>query len=480
MKNFIKINLIILVIFCLLWNLSFEIFATSEIVEIDDSIIDDDKKEELLEMFEISCENEIDGVENLDEILEEEQVESEKTLDDLQIEKNNLESEIEESNAQIQFIESELTITVAEIAAINQKIVDKQMEIETLEAQEVDLLAYIAKAEEELEKSNKRYESQKELLEKRLVAMYEMGETSYLEVLLNSTSITDFLSNCYLIEEITKTDTELLENVEAEKKYNQKLKESLETKKLVLTVSRETREKHAISLANMGTIKNSRLKQLSQEELVLHQMIEEYQNQIAEIETEIRLLALANISEEYVGGVMAWPVPGYTRITSQFGMRTHPITGVYKLHTGVDIGAPRGAQFIAANDGIVTYAGYNAAYGNMVIVDHGGGITTLYAHGNKILVNVGDKLYQGNPVLEVGSTGYSTGTHAHFEVRINGEYVEPLDYITSYSSSVKEPIQDNENKNVVTNEEITIEFDTRNEIQEELYEGEIMLENVTE
>ena len=301
--------------------------------------------------------------------------------------------------------------------------------------------------------------------------MYEMGETSYLDVLLNSTSITDFLSNCYLIEEITKADTELLENVEAEKKYNQKLKEALETKKLVLAASRETREKHAISLANMSTIKNSRLKQLSEEEVILHQMIEEYQNQIAEIETEIRLLALANVGEEYVGGTMAWPVPGYTRITSQFGMRTHPITGIYKLHTGVDIGAPRGAQFIAANDGIVTYAGYNSAYGNMVIIDHGGGITTLYAHGERILVNVGDVLYQGNPVLEVGSTGYSTGPHAHFEVRINGVYVEPLDYITSYSSSIKEQKIEDVNKNLVNeviNEEITIEFE-----EDIIYQSEI-------
>ena len=208
----------------------------------------------------------------------------------------------------------------------------------------------------------------------------------------------------------------------------------------------------------MGKIKNSRLQQLTEEEMELHRLVEEYQNQIAEIETEIRLLAIANVGEDYVGGAMAWPVPGYTRITSRFGMRTHPITGVYKLHTGVDIGAPRGAQFIAANDGIVTYAGYNRAYGNMVIIDHGGGITTLYAHGDQILVNVGDVLYQGNPVLKVGSTGYSTGPHAHFEVRINGEYVEPLDYITSYSSEVvnKETNLSTENK---VAEDITVELE---------------------
>lgn len=432
MKKFIKINLIILVIFCILCNLGLEIYATTHDFEISSKSVEENEVEE----NQVS--EEIDGVENIEEILEQEEQEREKNLDELQLEKNNLESEIENSNTQIQFIESELTTTVAEIATINQKIVDKQMEIETLEAQEKDLLVYIEEAEKELEKSNERYNNQKDLLEKRLVAMYEMGDTSYLDLLLNSESIMDFLSNYYLIEEIAKADTELLETVEAERLYNKKLKQALDTKKLVLTASRETREKHAISLENMGKIKNSRLKQLSQEEFELHQTIEEYQKQIADIETEIRLLAIANIGEDYVGGSMAWPVPGYTRITSSFGMRTHPITGIYKLHTGVDIGAPLGASFIAANDGVVTYAGWNRAYGNMVIIDHGGGITTLYAHGSEILVNVGDTVYQGNPVLKVGRTGYSTGPHAHFEVRVNGEYVEPLDFITSYSSSVKE------------------------------------------
>ncbi|MBR3614240.1 MAG: peptidoglycan DD-metalloendopeptidase family protein [Clostridia bacterium] len=479
MKKFIKVNLIILVIFCLLFNLRINIYATS-----DDSE-EFQENQELLQKFEVldseeEFENnfeqsdqdvedleqqEFGGIENLEEIVGEEQSEEEKNLDDLQIEKSNLESDIESSNTQIQFIESELTATVAEIAEINQQIIDKEIEIQTLAAQEDDLLKYIAKAEYELEESNKRYEKQKELLETRLVAMYETGDMSYLDLLFNSKSISEFLSNYFLIEEIAKADTELLETVEAERIYNKKLKETLDTKKLILIASRETREKNAIALENMGIIKNSRLKKLTEEELLLHQKIEEYQNQIAEIETEIRLLALANVGEEYVGGAMAWPVPGYTRITSRFGMRTHPITGVFKLHTGVDVGAPRGAQFIAANDGIVTYAGWNTAYGNMVIIDHGGGITTLYAHGDEILVSVGETIYQGHPVLKVGSTGYSTGPHAHFEVRINGEYVEPLDYITSYSSEVK--AQKNENVIVETKDEVKVEVDTNENINDD-------------
>lgn len=456
MKKFIKINLIILVIFCLFFSFSCnEIIATSN------------------ENQETEQNNEESNSEISNEENSEENNEKEKDLDTLQIEKSQLENGIEQSNAQIGFIEGQLSSTVMEISQINQKIFDSKLEIETLEIQEVELLAYIEKAEKELEKSNLRYESQKELLEKRLVAMYEMGETSYLDLILNSKGIMELLSNYFLIQEISIADTELLENVEAEKKYNKALKDTLETKKLVLQASRETREKNSIALANMAIIKNNKLQQLTEEEVELQRRIEEYQQEINSIETEIRLLALANVSDRYVGGTMAWPVPGYTRITSQFGMRTHPITGVYKLHTGVDIGAPMGATFIAANDGIVTYAGVNRAYGNMVIIDHGGGITTLYAHGSEILVQAGDTVFQGTPVLKVGSTGYSTGPHAHFEVRINGEYVQPLDYITSYSEPKAVPQTTNTvnsentvNENTVSNEVTTVELNKNENIAE--------------
>lgn len=418
MKKIIKFNLIILVIFCLSCNCIINITtATSEEFE-------EDINEEINEEPET-------------------QEEEKKDLDQLQLEKSELQEGIENSSNQIEFIEDQLSKNVVEIAEIEQNILDKQMEIQTLEAQEIDLLKYIEKAEKEYEESTKKYNSRKELLEKRVIATYEMGQISYLEIIFNSKNIFDLISNYYLLEEIASADASLLEEVGLEQKYNKELKDSLERKKLILEESKRTREKNAIALENMAIIKRSKVKNLTAEEQELHQMIEEYQQQIADIETEIRLLAIANVGADYVGGAMAWPVPGYTRITSQFGMRTHPITGVYKLHTGVDIGAPAGTTFIAANDGIVTYAGLNNAYGKMVIVSHGGGITTLYAHGSEILVNVGDKVMQGTPVLKVGSTGYSTGPHAHFEVRINGEYVNPLDFITSYSS----------NTNTVTNKE---------------------------
>ena len=134
-------------------------------------------------------------------------------------------------------------------------------------------------------------------------------------------------------------------------------------------------------------------------------------------------------------------------------MRVHPITGAYKLHTGIDISAPLGTYFVAAANGVVSKATYNTAYGNMVIIDHGGGVQTLYAHGNSILVQVGDEVKAGTPVLEVGSTGYSTGPHAHFEVRINGVTTDPLPYITN--GVVPGQSNTEENSNIVDNANTT-------------------------
>jgi murein DD-endopeptidase MepM/ murein hydrolase activator NlpD len=126
--------------------------------------------------------------------------------------------------------------------------------------------------------------------------------------------------------------------------------------------------------------------------------------------------------KKYTGGSMTWPCPSSSVITSPFGNRKHPILRKYKLHTGVDIGADKGASIVAANSGTVIMAQYDKnGYGNMVVIDHGGGITTLYAHASKILVKVGQDVKSGEVIAKVGSTGLSTGNHLHFEVRVNGE-----------------------------------------------------------
>ena len=419
MKKFIKVNLIILILITYM-SMNSLILAN----ENEEEIVEEVAEEEIqIGIFE--KENEEDGKSELTE------------MDILRLEVEETEADIESFGNQIGVIQEEISLAVAEMAELNQTIYEKELEIQSLRIQQERILGLIAETEALVKASDERYKSQKDLLEKRLVAMYEIGDSSYLQFLLSSTSISNFVSNYYMVTEVISTDNQLLDEVETEKKHNEKVKKALEIQKANLQANQETIEKTTISLSNSVVLKNKRIATLTAEEQGLAAAIEEYQLAINEIETEIRLLALANISEEYVGGVMAWPVPGYYTITSQFGMRTHPITGIYKLHTGTDIGAPYGAEFIAANDGVVIKAAYNRAYGNMVIVDHGGGITTLYAHGQEILVQEGDTVFQGDPILKVGSTGYSTGAHAHFEVRINGEYIDPLEYITSYSKNRK-------------------------------------------
>ena len=193
----------------------------------------------------------------------------------------------------------------------------------------------------------------------------------------------------------------------------------------------ENQTKTSTVLQNTKTLRENYISRLSDEEKAKQAQIDEITSQYEAVNSQILDLAKQGLDTAYIGGVLAWPVPGYTKITSNYGMRVHPITGQYKLHTGVDIGAPMGANFVAANDGIVTKAEYNTAYGNMVMIDHGGGISTLYAHGSEILVTVGQTVKRNEAILKVGSTGYSTGAHAHFEVRINGVVTNPIEYITN-------------------------------------------------
>lgn len=343
----------------------------------------------------------------------------------------NLQSQLEASNSQIEVIKSDVSDLVAEIADLNEQVTSQEMEIELLDQQKEELQNTIEKTEKQLEEITESYDKQKELLEKRLVASYKAGDTKYLDLLLNSGSLTEFISNYYMISKMVEADTNLLQTIEDQKKELEVAKLELKKQKKQLSETAEESENKSVALENMKVIKNSYISQLSEEEAEYTNDIIKMQNEIKKVEAEILTAANLNIGYDYVGGVMAWPVPGYTRISSNYGMRTHPITGVYKLHTGVDISAPMGVSFIAANDGVVVKAEMNGAYGNMVMINHGGGVSTLYAHGSQILVQVGQEVKRGDEVLKVGSTGYSTGPHAHFEVRINGQYVDPMPYITT-------------------------------------------------
>ena len=352
-------------------------------------------------------------------------------LTDLQSKQETLQNQIQDATENLEDVQSDINENLQQVQNLDERINESTTKIEELNTKITELKTSISEIEGKLTEAQENYENQKKILEARLIAMYEAGETQYLDVFLQSRNMSEFLSNYFLITEIASYDMDLLEEMENKKRVIDTAMEKLQKNKEELDTALQTQLKTSKILENTKTLRENYVSKLSEEEKKIQAQIDDYTTQVNALNAEILQLALQGIDTQYIGGVLAWPVPGYTRISSNYGMRYHPILHVNKLHTGVDIAAPMGANFVAANDGIVTKAGYNGAYGNMVIIDHGGGISTLYAHGSEILVQVGQTVKRNDPILKVGSTGYSTGPHAHFEVRINGVVTNPIEYITN-------------------------------------------------
>ena len=382
-------------------------------------------------------------------------------VSDLNEQHNMVEEQLKRSNEELNDVKNELSENLQQVQKIDEKIEESEKQEVELNLKVNKLKQQIAEIQEKLNVAEKKYEKQKKFLESRLITIYESGDTQYLDVVLKSRNMSDFLSNYFLITELATYDTELLEDLEAKKKVIDISKQKLENSKKELSDSLRMQTKISIILQNTKTMRENFISKLSEQEKQIQSQIDEYMLRYNAINSEILKLTGSLPESSYIGGVLAWPVPGYTKISSNYGMRYHPILRYTKLHTGVDISAPMGANFVAANDGVVVKAELNPAYGNMVIIDHGGGISTLYAHGSEILVHLGQTVKRNETVLKVGSTGYSTGPHAHFEVRINGQVTNPMEYITN---GVIPTNTDNQNTTNETKETDENAKDEKNEV----------------
>lgn len=338
----------------------------------------------------------------------------------------------EEAQKELQYVKEELSEAIVKIQELDDKIRKAESEIQSMDGQLSELEEKVKSTQEKLEVVEENYEKNKTLMEERLVVMYECGDISYLDLLLQSSNLVEFLSNYYIIEEIISSDNELLESIEKEKNEIETTKNQLEEEKAKLKLLKVKKEQTRIIMQNNKTIQQNEIDKLSESEKELQQKIQEFKNEEARIENLIKLASNDFVyNGEFTGGVMAWPIAkSGTYITSNYGSREHPIQGVTRFHSGIDIGnAGFGAPVIAAADGIVSMASYYGGYGNCVMINHGNGISTLYGHGQKILVTAGTQVKKGDLIMEVGSTGVSTGPHLHFEVRINGSTVNPLPYV---------------------------------------------------
>jgi murein DD-endopeptidase MepM/ murein hydrolase activator NlpD len=302
----------------------------------------------------------------------------------------------------------------------------KEQEYAKLSEEERNLKEAADQLDDDLKDAEDNLDSQRELLKTRIKVMYENSSVSYIETLVESKSIVDFFERLQLISLISKNDKQLVDELDASKKdveIKKQMKE--EARELVLRKAKD---------------KQSAISQLKVSRADVDEDIEKYKGTLEQLEKQED--ELSKLSQElnaklrslmskgkYTGGKMRWPSPSSTAITSEFGNRYHPILKKRKLHTGIDIGARKGTSIIAAAKGRVIKAGWENGYGYTVVIDHGGNIATLYGHCSKLLVSVGDTVETGQTIAKVGSTGWSTGPHLHFEVIKDGKCTNPIPYL---------------------------------------------------
>lgn len=347
---------------------------------------------------------------------------------DLKGDLSEINSDIAALEKQISQGKSEAKTLSKEIKAVENKVYSVQQQINKLTERVNATKEEIAYAIEELNGKQSEMDEQNKALNARLRAMYKNGDVSMLSVLFNSASISDFLTNLDLIKRIYESDRKLLSSLESDCQLIAQKKQALSDLKTDLlnqqAVLKENKDELAKSEAALEKQKSSIEKNNKQLEAQIDSLNAEADRLVDEI------LKLQG-GGDYLGGRMSWPAKASTRITSPFGYRMHPILKINKLHTGIDIGAAMGTDILAANSGKVITAAYNAnGYGYYIMIDHGGGIVTLYGHSSKLLVKKGDVVTKGQVIAKVGSTGMSTGAHLHFEVRVNGKYTNPLEYVT--------------------------------------------------
>ena len=348
--------------------------------------------------------------------------------------KSELQQKKQEAQEQKQEVQEQKSAAIDEIKKLNDSISESEEKLDDLTDELTSLNNEIKKLKKELDETQKKYDAQEELLKARISAQYEAGETTYLDVLLNSSGFSEFLSNYFLVSEILENDSDLLTSIDNQKSKIENDKKSVEEKQKEVKTKKAEQEKTQVLLNNQKTQKQNKVNSLNEEEKKLSSQIDEYNKALQQIEAAAKKASKASYTSntKYVGGKMLWPCPSSTKITSKFGGRASPGGIGSTNHKGIDIGASSGAAIVAALDGKVVYTGYNVARGNYVMIDHGGGIITLYQHGlnGSIKVSSGQHVSKGQTIMGVGSTGYSTGPHLHFEVWENGTPVNPIKYVT--------------------------------------------------
>ncbi len=373
---------------------------------------------------------------------------------ELKKKQNNTKQEMNQKEKEIKSLKNQTKDVSSQIEEL-----DKEMDLAATELEkvkeEIDTLNQdIQKTMEELKEAENKIADKQEVFDSRLRVMYKNGNIGYLEVLLASEDIGDFLSRREMLQSIANHDVDLLKHMREQRDIINEKNTELKAKRASKEAARSKLDSRKQDLARASRAKENLMTNLNKD---LKKAEEEYDalTQLAK-DIESKIVSSQRVNVPYSGssskgssggpsgsssggtsgggggsysGSMTWPVPGHGRISSPYGWRVHPIFKTKKLHTGIDIPAPHGVNVTAVADGVVIHSGPLGGYGNTVIIDHGGGISTLYGHNSSLTVGNGAKVSKGTVIARIGSTGYSTGPHCHFEVRKNGGHIDPIPWL---------------------------------------------------
>lgn len=339
---------------------------------------------------------------------------------------NSINNQIKDLDTQITTKEKESNSLLYKIKLLQTEIRDIEQTIATLDGEISVHEVTIAEKESLIEEATKNIAQKGDLLNSRLRVMYKNGKAGYLEVVLGAQDFKDLLTRIDMVQKVYMHDRNLIEYMTDQKETVVVERSRLEKEKNELSVLRSSKKERTEVLGVKLSAIGKEQKNVETDLKALEKREDNLANDAKRLTDIIKNMKLA---EKYVGGEMMWPAPGYYGISSPFGYRIHPILKVKKLHTGIDIRIPLGKPLVAAQSGTVVYSGWMGGYGKVVLIDHGGGITTLYAHNSKLVVTKGQQVEKGQKIAECGSTGQSTGAHSHFEVRKNGDYIDPLEYV---------------------------------------------------
>ena len=408
---------------------------------------------------------------------------TEKTAADYKEEIRERKEKAEEQKQEIRASESKVDMMEDAVAGLNSEKKELQVAkdelsdtVEQLDAQLNNVQEVLTQLEEDIDRKTKQVENIKNRLreaeanqdeqyasmKQRIKFMYEKGDTAYITMVFGAQNLTDMLNKAEYIEEVSAYDRQLL-NEYTETKYRViNLKDKLEVEQASLLETQEQAEIQEYQMSMLIDQKNGEIEKYESEISTKEDAIKEYEAMIASQNATIAALEASILkadreaealqkeleesglsdndidssssskpvtTQQVFSGPFCMPAPSYTRVSDDYGNRIHPILGVKQFHNGIDFAAPGGSPILAAQSGTVIAAAYSSTMGNYIMINHGGGVITIYMHASALYVSAGQTVTKGQKIAAVGTTGRSTGNHLHFSVRVNGSYVSPWSYL---------------------------------------------------